>query len=95
MNLSVHQIAGVFAWESVWMSLKSRLFCIQCIGSIRLKLKKNIFQIQKLVWIWQVLRCAEKNKKGVQQFKMWFEFHFKTGINFSTALVDYNTMITR
>lgn len=41
-----------------------------------------------------VFRYAEKSKKCVQLFKMWLEFHFKTGINFLTNLVDYYNMIT-
>lgn len=37
----------------------------------------------------KVFRYAEKSNKGVQLSKMWLEFHFKTGINFLTNLVDY------
>lgn len=41
----------------------------------------------------KVFRYAGKSNKGVQLFKMWLEFHFKTGINFLTNLVDYYNMI--
>lgn len=55
---------------------------------------KKYFKFKSLYKYEKSVRYAGKSNKDVQLFKMWLEFHLKTGINFLTNLVDCYNMIT-
>lgn len=64
------------------MSLKNKDFLRAMHWQHKTQLLKNISNSKACINMKKVFRYAGKSNKGVQIFKMWLEFHFKTGINF-------------
>lgn len=75
------------------MSLKINDFLCAMRWQHKTQLLKNISNSKACMNMKKVLDMREKVTKVSQLFKMWLEFHFKTGINFLTNLVDYYNMI--
>lgn len=76
------------------MSLKNKDFLCAMYWQHKTQLLQIISNSKDCINMKKVFRYAGKSIKGVQLFKMWLEFHFKTGIKFLTNLVDYYYMIT-